>query len=91
MASGRLFNAAEDATANEQSVSKLIAELAEKHDTNQSAIALAWLLRHPAGIQPVIGTLNASRLIDSCAADDIELSRKEWYSLLAAANGAGVP
>ncbi|MET0892917.1 MAG: aldo/keto reductase, partial [Pseudoxanthomonas sp.] len=60
-------------------------------DVSPEAILLAWLLRHPAGIQPVIGTGNPQRLIAGCQADTIELSREEWYALLAAARGAPAP
>ena len=91
VAGGQIFNPKDDAPENVKAVGALIAELAETYNTNQSAVAFAWLLRHPAGIQPIVGTLKASRLAESCAADDVELSRKDWYRLLAAANGAGVP
>ena len=57
----------------------------------REAIALAWLLRHPAGIQPIIGTTNVDRLLASCQADAVSLTREEWYSLLTAARGANVP
>jgi predicted oxidoreductase len=46
---------------------------------------LAWLLHHPAGIVPIIGATKVEHVIDNCAADRIELSRAEWYSLLRAA------
>ena len=62
--------------------------LAAAHNTTREAIALAWLLRHPAGIQPIIGTTNVDRLIASCQADAVTLTREEWYSLLTAARGA---
>lgn len=65
--------------------------LAEERGTTPEAIALAWLLRHPAPIQPIIGTTNPDRVIASCLADEITLSREEWYSLFVAARGAPVP
>ena len=52
---------------------------------------LAWLLRHPAGIQPLVGTGNLARLKACAAASSIELSREEWYHLLIAANGQPLP
>jgi predicted oxidoreductase len=52
---------------------------------------LSWLLRHPAGIQPIIGTTKPERIRASCLADQISLSREEWYALFVAARGAGVP
>lgn len=57
---------------------------AEKGVTN-TAIAIAWLLRHPARMQPIVGTTNASRLKDICKASDVSLSRPEWYEIYRAA------
>jgi predicted oxidoreductase len=70
---------------------KLIIELAATKHTSPEAIILAWILRHPAGIQPIIGTTKADRVRVSAQADDVTLSREEWYSLLAAARGQKVP
>jgi predicted oxidoreductase len=64
--------------------------LAEKKGVSMDAILVAWLLRHPAGIQPVIGTTNPERIRETCAADKVGLTREEWYSLLAAGNGRTV-
>ena len=64
--------------------------LAEKKGVSLDAILVAWLLRHPAGIQPVIGTTNPQRIKETCAADTVGLTREEWYSLLAAGASRGV-
>ena len=69
----------------------LAAQLAQSKGTSTEAILLAWLLKHPAPIQPIIGTTKPERLTDSCHARSIELTREEWYALLAAARGKGVP
>lgn len=66
-------------------LNKKINEIAGKYGVTNSAIAIAWILRHPAKIQPVVGTTNAKRLIDICRASDVQLSRKEWYELYLAA------
>lgn len=55
--------------------------LAEKYNVSSTAIALAWILRHPAKMQPVTGTMNPSRLLDCILALDITLMREEWYSI----------
>jgi predicted oxidoreductase len=68
-----------------------IAAISDKHKTTDDAIALAWLLRHPAGIQPIIGTQNADRIGKSVLADDVSMQRTEWYTLLEAARGQSVP
>ncbi|SNX67221.1 aldo/keto reductase family protein [Bacillus oleivorans] len=60
-------------------------ELAEAKGVTASAIAIAWILRHPAKIQPIVGTMNAQRLLEIVKASNIELSRKEWYELYRAA------
>ena len=70
---------------------ELVAELARAKGTSPEAVLLAWLLKHPAPIQPIVGTTNPERLVASCAGDGVELSREEWYSLLAAVRGVGVP
>ncbi len=60
-------------------------ELAEKYGVSQSAIAIAWILRHPAHIQVVAGTKSAAHLKEFCQASGVELSKSEWYSLYKAA------
>lgn len=62
-----------------------IDQLAEKYSVSNTTIAIAWLLRHPAKMQPIIGTMNTTRLIDSCKASDINLTREEWYEIYRAA------
>ncbi|WP_400244364.1 aldo/keto reductase family oxidoreductase [Niallia sp. JL1B1071] len=62
-----------------------IDEIAEKYQVSNTTIAIAWLLRHPANMQPVIGTMNVDRLIDCIKASDVLLTREEWYSIYRAA------
>ena len=69
----------------------LIARMAQEKSTTKEAIILGWLLRHPAPVQPIIGTTNPERIKASCAADMITLSREEWYGLLVAVRGKPVP
>lgn len=59
--------------------------LAQEYGVSDTAIALAWLLRHPAGIQPVLGSMNVKRIEDSCRAMDVTLTRPQWYKLYALA------
>lgn len=56
-------------------------ELGEKYSISKTAVAIAWILRHPAGMQPIIGTTNPQHMIDTCAASSIQLTREEWYQL----------
>lgn len=62
-----------------------INEIADKYSVSNTTIAIAWLLRHPAKMQPVIGTMNETRLKDCIKASDIHLSRQEWYDIFRAA------
>ncbi|MBI1257408.1 MAG: aldo/keto reductase family oxidoreductase [Chloroflexi bacterium] len=62
-----------------------INELAAAKGVTNTAIAIAWLLRHPAHMQPIIGTTNAQRVKDIAKASDITLSRQEWYEIYLAA------
>lgn len=66
-------------------LNKKIDEIAEIKGVTNSAIATAWILRHPAKIQTVVGTTNQERLKDICKASNIELTRQEWYEIYRAA------
>jgi predicted oxidoreductase len=63
----------------------VINEIAAVKGVANTAIAIAWLLRHPAKMQPIVGTTNPQRLKDICKASDITLSRQEWYEIYLAA------
>lgn len=60
-------------------------KLASLYNVSATTIAMAWLLRHPANMQPVTGTTNVERLSDCIKAASIMLTREEWYSLYLAA------
>lgn len=62
-----------------------IDEFAKKYNVTKEAIAIAWILRHPAKMQPIVGTTNRDRIKAICKASDIVLSREEWYELYRAA------
>jgi predicted oxidoreductase len=66
-------------------------EIARVRDTTRTAVALAWLLKHPARIVPIVGTTNPTRIREAAAADAIDLSREEWYRLLGAARTERLP
>ncbi len=69
----------------------LVNKLAALYDTPSEAIVLAWLLRHPALIQPIIGTTNVERIAASCGALNVTLSREHWYALYVSAKGHELP
>ncbi|WP_456275186.1 aldo/keto reductase [Bacillus sp. AK128] len=62
-----------------------INEVADQYGVSNTTIAVAWLLRHPAKMQPVIGTMNIDRLKDCCKATELQMTREEWYSIYRAA------
>jgi Predicted oxidoreductase len=62
-----------------------IDRIAEKYQVTNTTIAMAWLLRHPAHMQPVTGTMNATRLEEICMASELYLTREEWYEIYLAA------
>jgi len=66
-------------------------ELAKPRGVSRAAVALAWLLKHPARIIPLVGSTNPASIRACLRADDIELSREEWYSLLELARGERLP
>ncbi|MCM3694854.1 aldo/keto reductase family oxidoreductase [Microbacterium oleivorans] len=68
----------------------LLNRLATKYDVTPLAIATAWITRHPAHMQVVLGTTNPQRVTDAAAGSDIPLTRAEWYGLISAA-GHKVP
>jgi predicted oxidoreductase len=85
---GRIFKLGKGAA---DGLVHLVNEFAHSYKTSVEAIALAWLTRHPALIQPIIGTTNPDRIRASCNVDDVTLSHEDWYRLLTAARGESVP
>ncbi|MEC3979306.1 aldo/keto reductase [Amycolatopsis sp. H20-H5] len=86
-------SAAADRTPADERTAALVAELAAAKGTTPEAIVLGWLLRHPAGIEPVIGTADPGR-IHACAdaaRQAAAMTTVEWYALYTAARGQTVP
>lgn len=71
--------------------SVLVSELARQKDVSGEAILIAWILRHPAHIQAVLGTTNLARIAAACQGDAVELTREEWYRLFTAGRGESLP
>ncbi len=76
---------------NNDNLLKIISEIAKDKNVSNEAIVTAWLLKHPAKIQPVIGTRRPERIAAICRADSIELTREEWFKLFIAARGEDLP
>jgi predicted oxidoreductase len=65
--------------------------IARDRGTSRAAVALAWLLKHPSAIIPIVGSTDPARIKDLANAAELELSRDEWYRLLEAALGERLP
>ena len=66
-------------------LNKKLAELAEKYSATPTGIAAAWILRHPADMQLISGSVSEQRIKEICRGADITLTREDWYSLYLAA------
>lgn len=62
-------------------LNKVLGELADKYQVDKAAIAIAWILRHPAKMQAIVGTMNPEHLKSISAAADVQLTHREWYQL----------
>ncbi len=65
--------------------------IATRLGIDRTTLVLAWLLRHPSGIIPVIGSTDPGRILKATQADNIELDRETWYEILRAARGEALP
>ena len=71
-------------------VVETLTKLASKYDASVDQLALAWLLKHPAHVIPVIGTQNKGRLVAATKAAKVDLELQDWFLILEAANGTSV-
>ncbi len=62
-----------------------LTEIAAKYGVSESTIAIAWILRHPANMQAIVGSMNPQRIVEFAKAGDVTLTRKEWYELYVSA------
>lgn len=66
-------------------LNKVLQEMADKYQTTKTGIASAWILRHPANMQVIAGTMNLGRIEEIAKASEVVLSRKDWYTIYLAA------
>jgi predicted oxidoreductase len=66
-------------------------DIGRDYGVSRTIIALAWLLKHPAGIVPIVGSAKLERIQEAANADKVHLSRDEWYRLMEAARGERLP
>ncbi len=94
LASGRLATGEAGDYADKSRFKRImetIDRLAADHDASRSQIALAFTMKHQANIVPIIGTQNINRIVESAAATDINLSARDFYDLVEAYRGVGMP
>jgi predicted oxidoreductase len=70
---------------------EVVDAIAKARGVRREAVLIAWLLRHPAKVQPIIGTMNPERIAACCQADTFELTADEWWRLFVAGRGADLP
>lgn len=66
-------------------LNKVLQEMADKYHTTKTGIASAWILRHPANMQVITGTMNLGRIEEIAKASEVVLSREDWYGIYLAA------
>ena len=84
LAGGQLFS------GDNATLTTAMRRMAEAHECSISQLAIAWLLRHPSGILPVMGTNNLDRIAETGQALSVSLSREDWFVLYEAARGREV-
>lgn len=68
-----------------------VKKMASKYDLETGNLLLSWLLKHPSGIIPVIGTMNPDRVRSSVAALGVDMDREDWFELLEISRGYSIP
>ncbi|MBY0343529.1 MAG: aldo/keto reductase [Sphingomonadales bacterium] len=78
-------------TARDKAVAAALDAVAEAQGVSRTVAAYSWLMAHPAGIIPIIGSQNAARIAEGAAALKVRWTRTEWYAVLVAARGVPLP
>lgn len=80
-----------DDTVQTRRIHKHLGELMEKYNATEDQLLLAWILKHPSNIHPVIGTTTKQRIAEAAKAIEIELELEDWFLILVASQGHKVP
>jgi predicted oxidoreductase len=91
LGAGKTVDSKDARLAVKTALLQLLDKTASDHGVSRTVISLAWLLKHPSRIIPIIGSNNPANIRDAAKADDVELSRDEWYRILVAARGQSLP
>jgi predicted oxidoreductase len=85
---GRL---ADPRTAREHAVAAALDKVAGAQAVSRTVAAYAWLMAHPAGIVPIMGSQQPARIAEAARARDVRWTREDWYGVLVAARGEALP
>ncbi len=77
-------------TEQTKRINKVLKDLGRKYDADPSQLLLAWIMKHPARVHPVIGTTNKERVTAAVKASEIDLELQDWFALLEASRGEEV-
>ena len=80
-----------EATKTNTRIKKVLDTFTNKYNATEDQILLAWILKHPSGVIPVVGTTSKVRLQNAVKALDIELDLEDWFTLLVECQGHKVP
>lgn len=69
-------------------LNETLQRLGDEYGVSKTTMAFAWILRHPAKMQPITGTTNPSRLVECLKATEIQITRRQWYEIYRAAGNA---
>lgn len=78
-------------TEQTRRIHKQLGALMDKYNATEDQLLLAWILKHPSGIYPVIGTTNKDRISNANKALSIDLELEDWFLILVASQGYKVP
>jgi len=91
MAWSPLGNVFREDTEQTRRIHRQLGELMDKYNATEDQLLLAWILKHPANITPVVGTTNNMRLEQAMKATSIDLELEDWFLILVACQGHKVP
>jgi predicted oxidoreductase len=86
-----LGNVFKEDTEQTRRIHKQLGALLQKYNATEDQLLLAWIMKHPANILPVVGTTNPKRLTDAYVATNIDLELEDWFLILVACQGHKVP
>lgn len=88
---GRLADAVASGDPRAEAVAAVCDRIAAEQGVTRTAVVLAWVMAHPAGVVPIIGTQRPERIRECARATEVELDRSRWYEILTAGRGEALP